>query len=280
MVGQDSLTDPQQRSETRTEVADFIASQRLDTDSVSWISPTGVGESREELLQIPAETAVLTDQSACRIGDIGCGAGVLTAALAERYQSSKVLGIEFAAGAYDVAQGRFVDSENVVVVGGDAERVLPELRPLDVIYAINMVQDTADPLRMIRALAEALSEDGILILTVPDETATELFPEFAGWDEKRELPYMEMTDITVDGEQTSWHQYAFPEDRLKTVFEQCGLSVVRQDTLSADAAGLLYPMELLDDDERREWAESVVEEQRANPQAGPEIPLYVLETES
>jgi SAM-dependent methyltransferase len=236
-----------------------------------------VSASREALLDIPAEMAGMADRSSCRIGDIGCGSGVLTEALADRYESANVLGVEFAPGAYDVAQRRFVDSENVVIFGGDAQRVLPELRPLDIIYAINMVQDTAAPLRMIRTLSKALSEDGILILTVPDETATDMFPELAGWDEDRELPYMEMTDITVDGEQTSWSQYAFPEDRLKTVFDDCGLSIRRHGRLAADATGLLYPMELLDDDERREWAQSVVEEQRTNPSAGPEISLYVLE---
>lgn len=278
MVGHEPPTE--QPSARRTTVADFIASQRITTDSVSWITPTGVSVSRQELLGIPAEMGMSVDESSCRIADIGCGAGVFTAALADRYQSATVLAVELAAGAYEVARSRFVDSETVVVVGGDATRVLPELRQLDVIYAINTVQDTANPRRTIGALSNALSDDGILILTAPDETATELFPEFAGWDDELELPYMEMTDITVDGEQTRWHQYAFPADRLKTMFEECGLSVVRQDRLPADATGLLYPMELLGDDERRAWAQSVVEKQQTNPEAGPDVPLYVLETQS
>lgn len=257
-----------------TDVADFIAGRRARSDEVSWITPTGVEPSIEVLTDLLDEYA--GGASPVRIADVGCGGGFLTAEVAETHPDATVLGIDLAPEAYRTAQQRFAGRDDVIVVGGNACEVLPEVDPFDFVYAINVVNDTASPVRTIRTLARSLTEDGTLAMTLPGQRAIELFPEFAHHDDDVDLPYMAMEEIVVDGKTTSWKQYAFPDARVEEMARDCGLRIVERDELAADATGLLYPMELLEDDERIEWARSLVQEQEDRPEAGPTVPLYVL----
>jgi len=229
---------------------------------------------------LPRRYTEYDGDSTGRIADIGCGSGVLTVEIAETYPKASVIGIDYAPDAFRVARQRLAPYENTTIIGGDARNILDEVRPFAFIFAINMVQDTSEPVRTINALANNLTDDGTLAMTVPNKQAIEIFSEFSHYDEELDLPYMKMDDIRVGGEGATWKQYVFPEERVQEIVDQCGLELVETGELAADATGLLYPMKLLNDDERLAWAESLVKQQEEDPKAGPTVPLYILSRRS
>jgi SAM-dependent methyltransferase len=259
-----------------TDVADFIAKNRLHEDDISWVSPTGIAASANVLTSLPQEHLDIGDSSSGRIADVGCGAGLLTNALTDSYPESTIIGIEYAPSAYRIAQRRFGSRDHTTVIGGDATEVLPEINSFDFVYAINMLQDTKDPVRMLRSLSGSLHTDGVLAVTIPNEEATDIFPEFTHHDDALQLPYMEMEDINIEGKTTTWKQYAFPDERFREIAQDCGLQIVNHEELPADATGLLYPMDVIDDEERKLWADSLVQKQKEDPQKGPSVQLYLM----
>lgn len=264
-------------SEKGSEIANFIGANRAESDEINWVTPTGIQRSREQLVGLLTAHNNLETEGSIRVADVGCGIGVLTKALAVEHPAAEITGIEYAPASYGLALERTTDIKNTTIIGGDATEILPKLPAFEFSYAINVVQDALRPIQLLEALADSLSSTGRLALTVPDEEATEIFSEYAHWDDTRDLPYMRMEDIEINGTKQTWTQYAFPDDRLREILHKIGLRVVSQQELSADARGLCYPMELIGDTEGRQRAEALVEQQQHNPDVGPSVPLYVVE---
>lgn len=232
--------------------------------------------SRERLVSIPEAYHDTADEAALRIADVGCGIGVLLDDRADAYPQADLLGVELPTEAAAEATERFDGRGHVTVLEGDATELLPEQAPFDVVYAINVIQDTPDPFETLGVLSDALADDGLLVLTVPGQSGTELFPDAISRDPAPDLPYLEMEDVTVGGRTFDWMQYVRPESRLRDAFEDHGLTVLDRDELTADATGLLHPMQLLGDEEGMERARDRLERQREDPTAGPSVELYLL----
>ncbi|PSP77768.1 hypothetical protein BRC81_09790 [Halobacteriales archaeon QS_1_68_20] len=192
-------------------LANHVASGRASDDDVTWITPTGVDRSRERLVSIPEAYHDTADEAALRIADVGCGIGVLLDDLADAYPQADLLGVELATEAAAEATERFDGRDHVTVLEGDATELLPEQAPFDVVYAINVIQDTPDPFETLGVLSDALADDGLLVLTVPGQSGTELFPDAISRDPALDLPYLEMQDVTVGGRTFDWMQYVRPE---------------------------------------------------------------------
>ena len=99
--------------------------------------------------------------------DVGCGAGLLAEPLARL--GARVTAIDAAAQLIEAArdhavgQGLEIDYRAAAVedIGGE----------FDLVTAMEVVEHVADPASFIRALAERLTPDGLLILSTPNATA-------------------------------------------------------------------------------------------------------------
>ena len=117
--------------------------------------------------QVPARAPGTTRPS--RLLDAGCGTGVSTDYLCHLNPGADVLAVDISAGALDVARERLRRSG-----GGDRvltlrqeQRSLLDLRgegPFDYINSVGVLHHLRDPLAGLGALAELLSDDGILHL--------------------------------------------------------------------------------------------------------------------
>jgi SAM-dependent methyltransferase/uncharacterized protein YbaR (Trm112 family) len=126
-----------------------------------------------------------------RVLDVGCGAGRTAFGLAERHAEALVLGVDMNLGLLRLAQGALrgtvsyprrriglvYDRRRFAVALGGAERVdfwacdalaLPfAAGSVDLVAALNVLDCVAEPARLLAGLAEAVREDGRLLLASP-----------------------------------------------------------------------------------------------------------------
>lgn len=257
------------------EVADLMAEDRERLKRLSWMTPTTIEKSRRRLVELAHEfcSSHIPD---CRILDTGCGTGELAVELAETYSAADVVGIDLSFVAAEQARQKVHQHENALLLGGDALRVVPEMDDFDIIYAVNMVQDTAHPIHTLSTFFDSLTHDGNLILSVPGESAMEVFPHHTEYDEEIALPYMEMQGVDIYGHDVDWKQYVFPEERLQEIVEDVGFDMVHSEKLSTDLSSLPHLLELIEPEKRPEISDETIEELTHNPSDGPGVDTYVL----
>jgi len=98
--------------------------------------------------------------------EIGSGHGSLTALLAERVGTGRVVASELSARCVDVLRARYADRPGVEVVQADAVAAAGK-GPFDAIVMVNVLEHIEDDLATVRQLADGLRRGGRLILWVP-----------------------------------------------------------------------------------------------------------------
>lgn len=256
-----------------------------------WMSPAGLETSRERLVSMAdAYGGPGAKRASQRLTVLGCGSGELAADLAVARPDADLLAVDVAPRARLATRRRLADAADAhdafastTVVGADATRLLAHLEPSDVVYAVNFLQDTDDPVGALRAMASNLRAGGLAVLTVPGEASArrlddDLFETVAVRVDGagRELPYLQQ-QFTFDGETVDWGQYVFPRRVARRLFDDAGFDVLDEDTVPVDARGMVYAAEqLLEDPELAATARELADQQRSNPDAGPTVDAYVL----
>jgi O-antigen biosynthesis protein len=111
------------------------------------------------------ELRALVPTDACRVLDVGCGAGALGAALREE-RGVEVMGLELSPDAAARARERL---DAVVEADLDALDDLPfERGSFDAMVFGDVLEHLRDPHRLLRALRPWLADDGALVLSVPN----------------------------------------------------------------------------------------------------------------
>ncbi len=270
---------------SRMELLDFM-NGRTEEEDLSWISPVGHDTSKEMLISLPKDNLEYWYQNRSefeniagrrlRIADIGCGEGDLTKSLANEYSKADVFGIDISAEAIKSSIISLDDLDNGFAIGGDANQILPELRDFDFIYAINVVQDSKNPIKFLHNLGNSLRDGGYIVITVPGEEALKMFPEHRKFDDEKGLPYMIMENIDTEDGKIHWKQYAMPEEDMDKLVAETDLKIVESGDLRADATGLSDLMELLEKEERKEEARKIERLQQKNPKSGPSVNYYLM----
>jgi trans-aconitate 2-methyltransferase len=112
----------------------------------------------ELVARVPTDEAVA-------VVDLGCGTGALTAALARRWPSAAILGIDSSPDMIQTA--RTHASEQVAFRLGDIAAWRPTPGSVDVIIANASLQWVPDHAELLTVWAHALDEDGALAFQVP-----------------------------------------------------------------------------------------------------------------
>ncbi len=230
----------------RRALADYITNPERET---AWISPIGLDESLEYLVDLPDRYDTVDD--GYRIADLGSGDGTLTVALAEAYPEADVIGIDIAPRYLQDAVRDYRENtgrSNAKAVGGDVYEVLPELEPFDFIYAVNMLQDASDFPAAVETVADATRDDAYIGATFTDEEAKYLFADFLDYDEEEDAEYWKFEDIETEEMAVSFKQRIIPESEAVAAFGEYGFEPVDRTELKAEKRYLQDALNILDPD--------------------------------
>ena len=153
-----------------------------------------------------------------RAADVGCGAGLLAEPLARL--GAKVTGIDAApeniaaARLHAEGQGLEIDYRN-----GGVELLTD---PYDLVTSLEVIEHVTDTREFVAGLADGLADDGLLILSTPNRTAT-----------SRLLMIMLAEGLgRIPRGTHDWQKFLTPEE-LCALLKDAGLKVI-------DVAGLTY----------------------------------------
>jgi 2-polyprenyl-3-methyl-5-hydroxy-6-metoxy-1,4-benzoquinol methylase len=107
-----------------------------------------------------------------RIADVGCGRGQSTIAMAKAFPASKVLGIDFHGPSIESAR-RLAATDNlsnVEFLQAPAHEI-PKDQRYNLICSFDCIHDMVDPRSTLRAIHDALDEDGVYIWSEPNASA-------------------------------------------------------------------------------------------------------------
>jgi SAM-dependent methyltransferase len=118
-------------------------------------------------------------EAGAKVADVGCGRGRALVKLAQTYPNSTFVGYDVFGPSVDVANGKAkaagVD-DRVRFEQRDVSGGLPER--FDVIWTLDVIHDAVDPVGILRAIREALTEDGVYLCL--DSNCSDKLEENAG----------------------------------------------------------------------------------------------------
>ncbi|HKV27473.1 MAG TPA: class I SAM-dependent methyltransferase [Candidatus Acidoferrales bacterium] len=106
------------------------------------------------------------------VADIGCGRGQSTVVMGKNYPKSKVLGIDYHGPSIESARKLATTQglTNVEFLQAGAHEI-PKGRKFDLICSFDCIHDMVDPKATLRAIREALADDGVYMWSEPNASA-------------------------------------------------------------------------------------------------------------
>ena len=104
-------------------------------------------------------------RSGAAVADIGCGSGAAVAAMADEYPQTRVVGFDISADS--IARARASTSApnaSFVVAGPEA---MADHGPFDLVTALDVIHDLAEPQAALEWIRESLTPDGSLLMMEP-----------------------------------------------------------------------------------------------------------------
>lgn len=106
------------------------------------------------------------------IADIGCGRGQSTVTMGKNFPKSKVLGIDYHKASIETARKLAAKEglSNVEFLEASAHEI-PAGKKFDLICSFDCIHDMVDPKITVRAIRNALADDGVYMWSEPNATA-------------------------------------------------------------------------------------------------------------
>lgn len=122
-----------------------------------------------------------------RLLDVGCGPGTITAGLARAVAPTEVIGLDAEPGVLEHARAHTSEEavDNVAFVAGDVYQLDFADAEFDVVYANQLLQHLADPVRALKQMRRVLKPGGLLAVRDADYATMSphpKFPEFPDWN--------------------------------------------------------------------------------------------------
>jgi 2-polyprenyl-3-methyl-5-hydroxy-6-metoxy-1,4-benzoquinol methylase len=166
--------------------------------------------------------SLLTSRDEIRVLDVGCAEGRLLKAFL-RY-GCRCVGVEHP----DFPEGRFLDADHITYLKGVAALETLPFNRFDLIFLWHVLEHVHEPMALVRRLHSLLSDDGLLVMAVPNFGSGEPFAFKANWFHL-DVPY---------------HRFHFTKMSLRRLTTDVGLQVVRSSEfcLEQGAYGLIQSM--------------------------------------
>jgi len=169
-----------------------------------------------------------------RVLDVGCGNGSqLALPLARR--GFQVMGIDVDARSIEHAKELAKDLTNAAFVCGDVAEL--KTKPFEVVILAEVLEHMTEPRRLLLESAKHLSEDGVVIVTVPNgygefELDSRFFRLFRLQRVVDALVKSGREIVAATDNHESGHVQSFTRRRLRRLFAECSLSVFREGSAS------------------------------------------------
>lgn len=114
-------------------------------------------------------------EKGARIVDIGCGRGQSTVIMARNFPKSRALGIDYHGPSIEAARNLAASEgvRNVDFLQASAEKI-PAGHKYDLICSFDCIHDMVDPKATLRAIRNALADDGVYMWSEPNASANAL----------------------------------------------------------------------------------------------------------
>ncbi len=124
--------------------------------------------ARDWLGVVPGLTAKL--EQGAHVADIGCGRGQSTVAMAKAFPKSQIIGIDYDAKSIERARQLAAENgvENVEFLRAPAAEVAAQNQKFDLICSFDCIHDMVDPQGALKAIREALADDGVYMWSEPN----------------------------------------------------------------------------------------------------------------
>lgn len=181
-----------------------------------------------------AEAFPKSDIASLRVLDVGCGNGsMLALPLAQR--GFQVTGIDIDARSIEHAKQLAKDLTNATFVCGDVAEL--EMGTFDVVILAEVLEHMTEPRTLLADSAKHLSEDGIVIVTVPNgygefEIDSRFFQLLRLQRVVDALAKSEREIVAATDNHESGHVQSFTRRRLRRLFTECSLTVFREGSAS------------------------------------------------
>lgn len=182
------------------------------------------------------EIIPLLPDSATRILDVGCGTGVTSLMLRERYPGAQFYGVEVQPAAASIAQARLNDVRDHDLQSGPFPDAFLSPGKIDLVLLLDVLEHMYHPWRALQNLRPVLSEHSNLIISIPNARCLAFLDTIAGGSFEY-APYG-LFDVT--------HIRFFTLDNIKAMLDETGYELV-------DWMPIEYPFSLMPEIVSRSW---------------------------
>lgn len=181
-----------------------------------------------------AEVFPQADFASLRVLDVGCGNGsMLALPLAQR--GFQVTGIDIDERSIEHAKQLAKDLTNATFVCGDVAEL--KMGKFDVVILAEVLEHMTEPRTLLAESAKHLSEDGIVIVTVPNgygefEIDSRFFQLLRLQRIVDALAKSGRETVAATDNHESGHVQSFTRRRLRRLFAECSLTVFREGSAS------------------------------------------------
>ncbi|GAA2858521.1 methyltransferase domain-containing protein [Pseudonocardia halophobica] len=117
-------------------------------------------------------------RAGARVLDVGCGSGQVARLVADAFPASTVTGVDVVPEAVAAAEAGRGDRSNLRYEVADAAALPGQAGSVDVVLAVDVVHDLADPGAALRGIRRLLAPDGLFVMV--DISYTGHLPDLAG----------------------------------------------------------------------------------------------------
>lgn len=119
----------------------------------------------KERMQPSIDLANRIDKVCVRILDVGCGSGLSTLALRNRFPEAEIVGVDLSAAMLENAKKLLPD---VKWIQRDCSKSLEDLGQFDLVFSNAFLQWLSDQENFIKNISKSIKENGILALQIPN----------------------------------------------------------------------------------------------------------------
>ena len=182
------------------------------------------------------EIMPLLPSSATRILDIGCGTGVTSLMLEERYPGARIFGVEVQPEAAAIARRRLRDVSNHDLQSSPFPSAFLPPGEIDLVLMLDVLEHMYHPWRALQNLRSVLSDHSSLIISIPNARCLAFLDTIGGGS--FEYAPNGLFDVT--------HIRFFTLDNIKSMLDETGYELV-------DWMPIEYPVSLMPEIVSRSW---------------------------